>query len=160
MAKKTWVKPMTLVQKFEANETIAAQCYEVACGSDAAYGNQKLWENIKINAPFGHQWVRNEGYSNGNNGGTGIDLPPSFNHNGDCKTASKNIFRIDGNNIVFLEEQTGDGSLSGGVDWYDLGSDGILNTNDVVYWHTDKGSVRWNHWGYLTPITNNHPNRS
>ena len=35
MAKKTWVKPMTLVQKFEANETVAA-CWGVACNTGAA----------------------------------------------------------------------------------------------------------------------------
>lgn len=32
MERKTWVKPMTLVQKFEANETVAAtQCWYINC---------------------------------------------------------------------------------------------------------------------------------
>lgn len=37
MERKTWVKPMTLVQKFEANEPVAAiQCVRIACDTEAA----------------------------------------------------------------------------------------------------------------------------
>lgn len=32
MERKTWVKPMTLVQKFEANEPVAAEsCWKISC---------------------------------------------------------------------------------------------------------------------------------
>lgn len=163
MGRKTWVKPMTLVQKFEANEPVAAsQCYEIACGSNVVYAYD-FWDPFKKagnNAPLGHHWDRNEGFSNGNNSGLMSNLPTDFSHDGTCKDPTKNIFRIDGNSIVFLEEQTGDGALSGGVDWYDIGTDGVLNAGDLVYWHTDKGTIRWNHWGYLQPISNDHPLRS
>lgn len=46
MGRKTWVMPMTLVQEFEANETVAAQCWYVKCDRAYEYGgpfNLKGW---------------------------------------------------------------------------------------------------------------------
>lgn len=163
MGRKTWVKPMTLVQKFEANEAVAAtQCYEIACESDVNYWNQGLSDPIKINAPrFG--WCSNEGFSNGDNAGKGRNLPMDFNHDNECKIASKNIFRVEGNEIEFLGEYSAGGFISGAVCGKDLGADGVLGAGDIIYWHTDGGafnSIRWNHWGRLQPISNDHPLRS
>lgn len=163
MGRTTWVKPMTLVQKFEANEPVAAaECYEIACESTVKYdfGAAITNKDIPYNGPNGMMWGAHEGYIEGNIGKVS-SLPPSFEHNKNgCKTASHNVFRIEGNEITFLLEYNGDREITGDVDWRDLGSDGVLGTGDVVYWYTEKGAVRWNHWGRLQPISNDHPLRS
>lgn len=161
MGRKTWVKPMTLVQKFEANEPVAAaNCYSVACSNDTYCDDHWLWINkTETNSPYGNLWVKKEGTVDG---GLGASLPLGFNHKGTCSHAENNTFRIDGMSVEFINEiQDGD-ILSGGFDnKVDVNNDGVIGPGDVIYWHTTVSpAIRYNHWGYVEPLDLSRPNHS
>ena len=142
--KKQWTLPCILVQAFEANEYVAV-CWKVGCGNNTTKHNQHS------NAPFGNRWSGREGpYDN------------EFNHDGDCRIADNNYFNANGTNITFVEENTSaQPGLKGGFDyWQDVNSNSIVDTGDVIYWYTDNGYRRWNHWGYVETVDQGHINRS
>lgn len=155
MKRKTWVMPMTLVQKFEANETVAAaQCYSIACKNNT-YMNVAWDKNEVSNAPE-NGWNGNEGRLQSPWG-----LKEGFNHNGACRDARNNVFRVDGDNIEFLLEHSSQGDISGGFDsWVDTGNDGF-GAGDRVYWHTTGEQalvpMRWNHWGEVVNVDPSRP---
>lgn len=160
MAKKTWVKPMTLVQKFEANETVAS-CLQVSCQHNSYYDNWFThdWHESECNAPLGNKWLNSEGDIN-----TGYWGNP-FQHKNCKEHPESNIFIINGNDIKFSVEHSSQGTLSGGLDFYnDTNGNGSVDAGDIVYWHTEghQGAIpyRWNHWGYLSSVDSSHPNRS
>lgn len=161
MGRKTWVKPMTLVQKFEANEPVAAeQCYSVACSNDTWHADfPSTTQKKDSNAPYGWMWKKNEGTVDG---GWGAVLPYGFNHKGTCSHAENNTFRIDGMSVEFINEVQDGDILSGGFDdKVDVNKDGVIGSGDVIYWHTTVSpAIRYNHWGYVEPLDLSRPNHS
>lgn len=161
MGRKTWVMPMTLVQKFEANEAVAAdQCFEIGCQS-TTYGSSIAWDSVRgtDNHPLedgAYPWTQKEYYG-------GISRYDKANHDG-CHDPSDNIFNFDGENLTFVGNsgQVGNGKLDIIID---ASGDGILgNAGDRVYWHTTERymstNMVWNHWGTLVAISDGHPLRS
>ncbi|MDY5783895.1 MAG: hypothetical protein SPK62_08305 [Gemmiger sp.] len=143
--KQTWVTPCVNIQNFEANEYVAA-CWNVACQNNTTYYNRNS------NAPDSSKWSGKEG-----------PYDSVFSHEGTCTDSSNNYFRVDADGTVtFIEETTADqGSLKGGYDGYtDVNNNGVLDGGDYVYWYTDNGTRRWNHWGVAQTADAAHPNRS
>lgn len=151
MGRTTWVKPMTLLQKFEANEPVAAdQCFEIECRSNThAFGGSD--GSPSSDYP---KWSSGEKFYG--------DLV--FGKHDGCHTASNNIFNFDGQELTFVGDsgEIGNGAIDSIID---ASNDGIVgNAGDRVYWYTteDKGTrvFRWNHWGTLVAISDGHPLRS
>ena len=151
MAKKTWVKPMTLVQKFEANETVAAaNCWAVACESEASY-------NHNDHPPFDPV-----GKWDGNESTNWI----WFEHGGWCADAKNNVFQeLDDGTIKFITE-VGSG-IDGGSFQTLIDNDGDkkISQGDYITWSTTKKSSplitrRWNHWGTVVNTFPGRPNHS
>lgn len=159
MERKNWVKPMTLVQKFEANEAVAAtSCFQIVCQHNSSWKNALTH---KCNAPLGYMWTQEEGV------GPLHSWVSPFGHDGDChNNPENNVFRSDdGTSLTFLLQYNKGDVLGGGLDHYeDANHNGVVDTNDIVYWHTDgkQGAVdtTWNHWGYVTTTDPDHPLRS
>ena len=146
--KKQWTSPRILVQKFEANEYVAA-CYMLAChrgpNDDCSEGD--FWN--------------------------GREYGPSVSHSplgtpGTCGDASANrVITDDGGLASSVGEFNKDeGWLSGGIDYIvQKDGNGTLDPGDVVFWHTEQklGIIpfkRWNHWGYVQQQDPSHPNHS
>lgn len=146
--KKKWEEPQIMVEAFEANEYVAA-CWKVGCSHNTSYGNQM--SSGGSNAPYGNQWGVTEG-----------PYDDVFSHDGDCRHASNNYFQANGTNIKFkFENNSNQGNLGGGFDsWKDVNGNGIVDQNDVVYWHTSNGSRTWNHWGYVETVDSSRVNHS
>lgn len=149
---REYVRPMMTGETFAPNEYVAV-CWTVGCRNNTTYGNHNS------NAPFGdYHW-------------SGVEGPYDevFSHTGDCSVSSNNYFQgnADGSGLSFVMETSSDqGNLTGGFDyWVDVNRNGIVDGNgsdgsDVIYWYTDNGSRRWNHWGYVQSAEDSHPNRS
>lgn len=165
MGRKTWVKPMTLVQKFEANEPVAAigQCYNVLCKSDAAYKYQAWPPKAYISdsgAPEYH-WSHPEGYYDS----AAIEGSPltSFKHE-NCKK-DNNVFNADltdpANPQIQYILETGGSANEGNFEyWLDYNGSGVFDSGDIIYWtNTTGGSVgtRWNHWGEVASADSSRP---
>lgn len=163
MGRTTWVKPMTLVQKFEANEPVAATglCFEIECESDTrggAFGSIKGETNHP--EEDGWPWKNSEYFA----GLIGSSIDKKATHDG-CHTASNNIFHFDGTTLTFVGDsgEIGNGMIDDIIDANNSGIKG--DAGDRVYWHTTEPYVAgqtmlWNHWGYLRPISTDHPLRS
>ena len=143
MVRSAWVKPMTLVQKFEANEAIAA-CLQIKCNSDT-YCSGAGWIHGDDNSPpdDSPKWETGEDY------GSNV----WYNAHSDCKTYTNNPFSFDTGVAVF----TGNGGIDSIID---ASSDGIRgNEDDRVYWHTFHSgafgkTLRLNHWGTVEKSSN------
>ena len=159
MVRSAWVKPMTLVQKFEANEAVANNCFLIACESKAT-------NSTGSGAP-GDLWNEGEGYYSAYDSPfqTGPNKHPSFKHE-NCGTASNNVFNINGGSIEFVQEIGGADGLHGVDGWSDEDHNDVISDGDIVYWHSSNLSgpwsagTRWNHWGTVTAVDPNYPNRS
>ena len=146
--KKMWAEPKIAVQEFVPNEYVAA-CWQVACRVD--YGNYGGYG-------WGDDWAMW--------GGTapqGGDA--SHDHRGSCSIASNNQFNVDENgNVSFFAESSSDqGSLNGGYTGFiDNNGNRSIDNGDLIFWYTvdDDGDRRWNHYGTVTDISADHPNRS
>ena len=140
---RSWVKPRTEVQKFEANEYVAA-CWSVACKvGNGNYGgyNWSYWGGQK---PYGGE---------------------CDDHTGSCSEAGNNQFNVDANgNVSFYAEESSDqGSLNGGYTGYiDNNGNNVVDDGDKIFWYTLSGNRdrRWNHYGTVVNPTPEHPNRS
>ena len=141
MERKTWVMPMTLVQKFEANETVA-QCYYIGCDTGAA----NAWEE------------RNHGW---------WEIKP--NHQSDeCGNKYQQIFKdTDGDGLPdkMFEER---GSIWGTLEVTGVYSDenysviqdiSKIQEGQRIYWIT-KAAYTYHHQGNAVAVDDGHPNRS
>lgn len=153
MVREAWVKPMTLVQKFEANEAIAAEpCWDVICKSNGYH----KWPDGTVktnNANHPEKWGSYEEF---------LGTPGTTNDSGhyNCDDAGHNQFSFDINSgtVTFLGENGGssDGVVTG---VYDNG-DGVLGLGDEVYWVTQGYNglavrvLTWTHWGVITKTAN------
>lgn len=157
MGRKTWVKPMTLVQKFEANEPVAAgNCYSIICESTFK------WNHQDSSAPNPNAWSAKEGnYTYSVFGDAYWGAPAPFDHI-NCKEANSNIFHVEDGKVTYLYEIGGKVD-SGAVEVID-NADGVFGEGDIVYWYSRNeitgGYIRHNHWGHVKLVNSDHPNQS
>lgn len=163
MGRKTWVKPMTLVQKFEANEPVAAigQCYQILCKSDAKAGFFVITDS---GAPEYH-WSRKEGYFDSVSIEGGFRA--SFKHDQCKKSASNNVFNVDVTNpsnpiITYVTEVGGNADEGAFEHWLDYSGDGKFGQGDIIYWtnvikETPTTGMRYNHWGEVASVDSSRP---
>lgn len=138
---KSWVKPVTEVQKFEANEYVAA-CWGVGC--------DVKWSN---------DYEKRQGdYDNG--------VTHSSAH---CGNSSNQVIFDDNNDGIadrMIETGTdGLGNLACRIYWDENyknpRSVSSVNIGDVIYWTTRAADGRtWNHKGTVFATAEGHPNRS
>lgn len=145
MVRATWVKPMTLVQKFEANEAVTA-CLQIVCQSDTYCSGQIHHGEDHSPADDSPKWETGEDYKSS----------AMYNAHSACKTPSNNSFSFDTGVAVF----TGDGGIDSIID---ASNDGIYgNEDDRVYWHSTVPNrvmfwdvyVKLNHWGTVEKSSN------
>lgn len=144
---KRWETPRIAVEKFEANEYVAA-CWSVGCiVGDGNYGRYGSWDRWR-------QWNGDEPY--------GGDC---HNHTGSCSHAVNNQFNVDADGRVsfYAENSSDQGSLNGGYTSY-IDNDGNrqISDGDLIFWYTLSGNKdrRWNHYGVVEGAPAAHPNRS
>ena len=147
MLKKNWEMPVTVVQKFEPNEYVAA-CYTLAC----LVGNGE-------SAPYGAQWNQDHWWVSIETDHSPLGTPDTC---GD-KNANRILTNASGVITNIDEHNYDQGWIPGALDkWYDENNNDICDPGDVIYWHTysSDGKRRWNHWGYAAAEDVNHPNHS
>lgn len=150
MVRSAWVKPMTLVQKFEANEAVAS-CLQVKCAS------QRYGERFETRGATGHPaekdgdnpWHRDEK----------LTVSAILN----VRKHEGNVCREPNYNLVYGS----DGTFTGINGWEvvyqsDDNHDGITEVGDRVYWCNDetydvglwKEYFNYNHWGTVEKSSN------
>ena len=140
MLKKNWEMPVTVVQKFEPNEYVAA-CWGVAC--DVSWAN---W------------YEQYNGYWDGGN------VSHASDHCGN--SSNQVIFDYDDNGVgdAMIETRTdGLGNLECTI--YKDAFETEIQPDDVkigqlIYWTTSSGNRTWHHRGTVTATAEGHPNRS
>ena len=145
MERKTWVKPMTLVQKFEANETVAA-CWGVACMVSEA--NDWEWKNDFWNAAAQKHEAEH------------------------CGTIGNQVI-FDDNDDGIADRMIETGVSGGGTlpctiytddSFSEIKSIGSVKVGEKLYWTTSKKpaaiTYTWHHRGMVVQQDPNHPNRS
>lgn len=143
MSKKLWIQPMTLVQKFEANETVASQCFQIKCESYTTY-----YDMVDESNPEDYpKW------ESGQNHGGAI----WFAHN-KCHEFGDTVLEYGDDYVSFVSEKGGN---PGHVDsWIDVNKNNKVDVGDRVYWYTKQALYKWNHWGTIASVDPIHPNRS
>ncbi len=140
MERKTWVMPMTLVQEFEANETVAAdtQCWYVGCNTNES----EDWE---------WDYFRNL----------------AIHYSSRCGNPSRQVLRdTDGDGYVDEMIETSDGGYKCTLytDKYFKETVDLQNFHpndgDTIYWLTRSGLVNYHHIGTVQIGDTSHPNRS
>lgn len=138
---RSWVKPRTEVQKFEANEYVAA-CWGVQCDVD--------WAN---------RYEMNEGdYNSG--------VTHDMAHCGNAANQVIYDYNDDGTADAMFEEGTdGLGNLRCTIysdpDYSSEKSVSLVKPGDTIYWTTRAADGRtWNHYGTVFETVPGHPNRS
>lgn len=138
---KRWETPRIAVEKFEANEYVAA-CWGVKCDVD--------WAND-------YEWWEGD-YRNG-----------VTHDNAHCGSASNQVIFDDNNDGTadrMIETGTdGLGDLECAIYWdgnyQSIRPVSTVEVGDVIYWTTQAGDGRtWNHKGTVMASTPGHPNRS
>lgn len=155
MGRKTWVKPMTLVQKFEANEAVAA-CWSVGCNTEAANNYEKSIGKYEI-------WY------------AGIHMGDVRHDAEDCGNSSNQfITDVAGDGIAPIMYETSEGQnlpckfYTDGTYTTEVGSDFEVSPGQTVYWTTSgtfkwglyKVDVDWHHQGRVEESYPGHPLRS
>ena len=131
MGRTTWVKPMTLVHEFEANEAVAAtQCWRVACERPGGYFHKGLLEIHNPCKDIDSQWLYDE------DGDGSPDKMIELGHDEECTVyADENYTQL-----LPLEE--------------------IIPTSGMtIYWINSYG-MKYHHKGTVQPASEEHPNRS
>lgn len=134
MGRTTWVKPMTLVQKFEANEPVAAdtQCWYVACEykwGAPGLGGDGLEAHTDCHDASNQVLIDNTG--------DGIpDIMKEVNHNVEC--------------ILYS-----DSSYNNRINPSDIDP----TSGATIYWISYLG-VPYHHHGTIQQASTDHPNRS
>lgn len=151
MVREAWVKPMTLVQKFEANEAVTA-CLQVACKS-GTYGEYQWYGGIEVKGKTYHPaeldgqnpWGRGEAL------GTTAFTMTSHDERG-CHDASNSGVVIDSNGVISF---TGNARL---CSHKDSDGDGLADVGERIYWYEDYKDlsidINFNHWGTIEPSSN------
>ena len=142
MEMRRWVKPRTEVQKFEANEYVAA-CWGVQCDVN--------WSNDYEKQHGGDYWK-------------GVTHDAAH-----CGNSANQVIK-DNNNDKIADEMIETGTDGLGDLACTVYTDDSYNTvreistvkiNDVIYWTTTATDGRtWNHRGTVFGTVPGHPNRS
>lgn len=145
MGRTTWVKPMTVVQKFEANESVAAdtQCWRVACERENSF---TWWETTAIGTPWPHVEAHD------NNRCKNIDNQWLYDEDGDG-TPDKMIEL--GRNVECTLYSDADYTIP--LRFEDIKPDSGM----TIYW-TNRDDIDWlyHHVGKIQQASVDHPNRS
>lgn len=132
MGRTTWVKPMTLVHEFEANEAVAAtQCWRVECERPSPY----YWEGWRseFHNPcknIDNQWLYDE------DGDGSPDKMIELGHDKEC--------------TVYADENY--------TQLLPLGE--IIPTSGMTIYWTNSLGITYHHKGTVQPASEEHPNRS
>lgn len=129
--KKKWVAPRTEVQKFEANEYVAA-CWGVACDTEAAndYDKWYAYHNPNECGSFTQQVIYDD-----NNDGVADRMIENRNGGLACKVYEDPNYSI-------------------------LKKVSDVNIGETVYWTTKLGLITYHHQGTVLETVPGHPNRS
>ncbi len=132
MGRKTWVKPMTLVQKFEANESVAAdtQCWRVACERPGGYFYHGLLEVHTACKDINNQWLYDE------DGNGTPDKMVELGHDVDCTIYA-------------------DSDYTKPLAFEDI----VPSSGATIYWVNNYG-MKYHHVGTIQQASAEHPNRS
>lgn len=137
MGRKTWVKPMTLVQEFEANEPVAAtQCWRVACERGEWF---TWWYDGWLRHDENHTDCRdiNNQYLYDENGDGKPDKMIELGHDVDCS--------------LYSDENYTNPISPGDV---------IPSSGTTIYWTNKWASWEYHHKGTIQQASEDHPNRS
>lgn len=155
MVRSAWAMPMTLVQKFEANEAVAAEaCLGVKCESQtkSGYLGKPQGSTNHPESIDGNPWGRDEYL--------GASPAEGKNHEGTCKRPIDNGIIIDENGAVSYNGADGGGRFVTAIDSVTNSATAVVDAGDRVYWCTDSSLYKWNHWGTVIPLDLANPNRS
>lgn len=147
MEKKAWVKPMTFVQQFEANESVAAdtQCWNVFC--------QRAYEH---NIGLIDGWYDPPGWA------------PAQQHKKDvCGTLTNQVLRdTDGDGVVDQMLEYGNGTKECTL-YTDESYSTVMspadvdpNSGNIIYWTNEELGTTYLHKGVPQLADASHPNRS
>lgn len=162
MERKTWVMPMTLVQKFDANEVVAL-CWGVGCDTDLA--------NASNSYDSTHPQWHPDDPGHVNNWGKGY-LP----RHGTCGNSSNQYFKdTNGDGAVdALYERAADGTellceIYSDASYTNTISVENVQPNSTIYWTSSAATnlpwpnpktATWHHVGTTFDTVPGHPNRS
>lgn len=139
MGRTTWVKPMTLVQEFEANEAVAAtQCWRVKCDRKLTYS---WWDGSLLRTET-HNPCRN------------IDNQWLYDEDGDGKPDKMIELGHDRECTIYADENYTQLLPLGEID---------PTSGMTIYWTnklTDHTLVVYHHKGTIQQASEEHPNRS
>lgn len=147
--KRMYEKPMAYEEIFVAYNYCTSACYKLACTVGPG----------KPNGSNGKYWKQDEK--------GGVTHSPAGTK-GTCADESANRV-ITGNGGLYTGTQVGEynkdqGWINGGIDTIiDVNGNGIADTGDIIYWHTNSSSGdwgRWNHVGTIGEADTSHPNHS
>ena len=162
MGRTTWVKPMTLVQQFEANEYVASSCWGVGCDTDAA----NTWES-------GHpQWNESADPGHWNNWGKGYI---AYHDPSSCGVVSHQFLKdIDGDGSPDKMYELKDGEELECAVFSDPNYSNQIGVESIIpgmtiYWTTvaetgkplpNPVTATWHHVGTVEATYPGHPLRS
>lgn len=153
MGRKTWVKPMTMVQKFEANEAITA-CLQVVCQMETE----------------GSAWA-GDGFLTGTDTHPEVDGSDPWGRDEWLGSVLWNLRKHDGyrckdpNNSGVFISNNGEISFADGC-WrilhVDSDGDNLADIGERIYWCEDKTekvaginyTYKYNHWGTVEKSSN------
>lgn len=157
MKRTTWVKPMTLVQQFEANEAVASSCWGVGCDTVAA--NAWDGDHPQYHPHAGSDW-----------------FPYYPNHDpASCGDITHQFLRdIDGNGTADVMYELKDGKELECAVYSDSNYTNPISVDSIkpgmiIYWTTvtDTGKIwpnaeeaTWHHVGTVEATYPSHPLRS
>lgn len=150
MLKKNWEMPVTVVQKFEPNEYVAA-CWAIACtygieGKETGINNPNLPTGLHERPDATHT-MRGDGTGCGHEDNQFI----TENANGSFSVMEINTQGL-GNLNTRLTTDSNYWNLSPSISNVEPG--------DQIYWTTTSGDRTWYHMGTVSTSDYGHPNRS
>lgn len=138
--KEMWETPRVLVERFEANEYVAA-CWGVACDVDWA-NKYERWQGDHSNG------ITHDAAHCGNSSNQVI-----IDRDNDGVADEMIEIKTDGLGnlecVIYTDERYNQKR--------DISDVAIGN---LIYWTTSSGNRTWNHRGYVTATVPGHPNRS
>lgn len=143
--KERWEKPRIVVERFEANEYVAA-CYNIRCNVDAANKVEQGWRLTP--------WESN--YENGQT------------HAASACGSYGSYYVIDNDDDGVFDRMIENSADLGqlpctlytGADYGSIGSWNGIKEGDYIYWTTSSGNRTWHHQGRVEYQDISHPNRS
>lgn len=149
--KKTYTRPQIMIEAFTPNNYVAA-CYKIACDIGSTVGSKNTLSSTLWNGNKEFGW-----------GVTHSKLGTAHT----CADETANRVLTDEGGLLSgtsVGEYNGQqGWIKGGIDnWDDKNKNGVVDTGDIIYWHTfsSDNKRRWNHRGTIQGTVAGHPNHS